>query len=322
MTDPPAPSVATPDELLGRYRIEARIGRGGMCEVFRATALAGPWEGHPVAIKRLSGEMAKNAQAVERFLVEADVSTMLRHPNIIEVLEAGQVGDGYFIAMELVDGRDLAAIMERCRTKRILLPVDFAVYLVSTLLTALEIAHDARSPSGQPLGIVHCDVTPGNVFISRSGEIKLGDFGIARVRAVEPHTEGLWGKPFWLPPEAFEGASPSPATDLWAAAVILYELLVNRRPFTGDSAEEVRAAVIECRPVPPLELRPDIGKELSDVVMNALSRDPDRRYASAEWFRAALARFWDERIGTQMAIASVVRGLFGSQAKGGGSGPS
>jgi serine/threonine-protein kinase len=304
----------TSSDAIGRYRLESRIGKGGMCEVYRATVLSGPWVGRTVAIKRLSADMAKNQQAIDRFLTEADVSVMLRHPNIIEVLEAAEVGESYFISMEFVDGRDLAAVLERCRAKKILLPVDFAVYVVSVLLGALEFAHEACSPRGDPLGIVHCDVTPGNIFISRLGEIKLGDFGVARVRSVEPHADGIWGNPYYLPPEAFEGASPAPSTDLWASAVILYELLTNRRPFSGSSLEEVSAAVQEASPTPPRELRPEISEDLSTVVMNSLSRDPDRRYATAGWFRAALARFWDERIGTQMAIASLVRALFGSES--------
>ena len=296
---------------LGRFALEARIGRGGMCEVYRAKVLSGTWEGRTVAIKRLSAEMAKNAQAIDRFLVEADVSAMLHHPNIIEVLEAGEAAGSYFIAMEYIDGRDLAAILERCRAKGILLPVDFSVYLVSALLEALECAHEACSPSGDPMGLVHCDVTPGNIFVSRVGYIKLGDFGIARVRAVEPHADGIWGKPYYLPPEAFEGASPNPATDLWAAGVILYELLTNTRPFTGSSLEEVGASIRAASPPSPVSLRPELDPALSLVATNALSRDPDRRYATAGWFRAALASFWDERIGNQMAIAAVVRGLFG-----------
>lgn len=314
MTEPTKETAGPSGRPLGRYRLEARIGRGGMCEVYRATAVAGPWAGRIVAIKRLLAEMATNPQAIDRFLTEADVSILLHHPNIVEVLEAGEMAGGYFIAMEHIDGRDLAAIMERCQAKGIHLPVDFALYVVSTLLLALEYAHEACSPGGDPLGIVHCDVTPGNVFVSRNGEIKLGDFGIARVRSVEPHTDGIWGKPYYLPPEAFEGMSPTPATDLWAAAVILYGLLTNRRPFAGQTIEEVGRAVRETDPPPPHQLRSEVPEELSQVVMSALSRDPDRRYATAGWFRAALARFMDERIATQMAIASVVRGLFGSDS--------
>ncbi len=307
------PAPEAPGRRLGRFSLQARIGKGGMCEVYRAVVREGPDAGRTLAIKRLSPEMAKNPQAIDRFLLEADVSSLLRHPNIIEVVEAGEAGGSYFIAMEYVDGRDLGAILERCRAKGILLPPDFSVYLVACLLDALDFAHDAVAPTGDPLGIVHCDVSPGNVFISRLGEIKLGDFGIARVRAVEQAAEvGVWGKPYYLPPEAFDDAPPTPAFDLWAAAVMLYELLTNRRPFTGSSIDEVAAAVRRAAPVPPAELRPGLAPELSEVVMNGLSRDPDRRYATAGWFKAALGPFWDDRIGNQMAIAAVVRGLFGT----------
>jgi serine/threonine-protein kinase len=296
---------------LGRYRLEARIGRGGMCDVYRATVLSGEWSGRSVAIKRLSAEMSKNPQAVDRFLTEADIASMLRHPNIVQVLEAAEIGESHYMAMEFVDGRDMGVVIDRCRAERAMLPVDFAVHLVSVLLSALEVAHEARSRAGRPLLIVHCDVSPGNVFISKQGEIKLGDFGVAQVRSLEPSPDGIWGKPYYLSPETFEGAPPAPAMDLWAAAVMLYELLTNVRPFSGASVDDVSAAVRGGRLLPPRELRPEIREELSNVVMTALSREPDRRYASAGKFRAALAGFLDERMGTQNAIASLIRALFG-----------
>jgi serine/threonine protein kinase len=294
----------------GRFDVETRIGRGGMCEVFRATVRDGEGAGQTVAIKRLSAQMAERPQAVEMFLAEAEVSQLLRHPHIIRVLEEGQVGDSYYIAMELVDGRDLGAILERCRKHRILLPADFSVYLTSVLLDALGYAHQAQSPIGDPLGLVHCDVSPGNVFISRNGEIKLGDFGIARVHSFEQPEIGIWGKPYYLAPEVFEGAAPNAGTDLWATAVILYELLTNQRPFSGDTTRKIAAAVRGDPPEPVIALRPEISPVLSEVVATALRRDPELRFPSAQTFREALAPFCDDRIGTQMAIAAVVRNLF------------
>jgi eukaryotic-like serine/threonine-protein kinase len=216
-----------------------------------------------------------------------------------------------------VDGKDLGAILERCRTRDILLPVDFSVFLVSQLLDALEYAHNARGPSGRRLGIVHCDVSPGNVFISRLGEIKLGDFGIARVRALESHGHareaGVWGKPYYLAPEALLGESPTPATDLWASAVILYELLTDKRPFHGHTLDELSAAIELARPDSPGDLRPGLPSGLAEVVLTALDHERLRRFGTAREFRSALRPFCDDRIGTPMAIASVVRGLFGNE---------
>jgi eukaryotic-like serine/threonine-protein kinase len=307
----------------GRFDILERIGRGGMCDVFRASVRNGSRAGEVVVIKRLSREMAGSPEAVEMFVGEADVSRLLRHRNIIEVFETGQASGesvgGYYIAMEFVDGKDLGAILDRCRLRQILLPVDFSVFLVSQLLDALEYAHNARGPSGRKLGIVHCDVSPGNVFISRFGEIKLGDFGIARVRALETHAAGareagLWGKPYYLAPEALRGESPTPATDLWAAAVILYELLTDRRPFEGHTLPELSAAIELAAPVSPADLRPGLPSGLAEVAVTALDAERLRRFGTAREFRSALRPFCDDRIGTPMAIASVVRGLFGNDS--------
>jgi serine/threonine-protein kinase len=317
--------TAAPPEgfAFGRFDILERIGRGGMCDVFRARVRHGSREGEVVVIKRLSREMAENPEAVEMFVGEADVSRLLKHRNIIEVFETGQAGGegggGYYIAMEYIDGKDLGAIIDRCRVRDILLPVDFSVFLVSQLLDALEYAHNARGPSGRRLGIVHCDVSPGNVFISRLGEIKLGDFGIARVRAIESHGSsdrqaGVWGKPYYLAPEALLGETPTPATDLWAAAVILYELLTDRRPFQGYTLEELSAAIELARPESPAELRPGLPSALAEVVLTALDQERLRRFGTAREFRSALRPFCDDRIGTPMAIASVVRGLFGNES--------
>ncbi len=315
MTGAPSPDA----QAFGRFDILERIGRGGMCEVYRARVRSGARQGEVVVIKRLSREMAESHEAVDMFIAEADVSRLLKHRNIIQVFETGQEsgesGGGYYIAMEFVDGKDLGAILDRCRTREILLPVDFSVFLVSQLLEALEYAHNARGPSGRRLGIVHCDVSPGNVFISRFGEIKLGDFGIARVRALESQAgdrDGVWGKPYYLAPEALLGEAPTPATDLWASAVILYELLTDKRPFHGHTLDELSAAIELAAPESPADLRPGLPSGLAEVLLTALDRERLRRFGTAREFRSALRPFCDDRIGTPMAIASVVRGLFGS----------
>jgi serine/threonine-protein kinase len=154
---------------------------------------------------------------------------MLHHANIVEVFEAGTIEENYYMAMEYIDGRDLGQVVKRCRERKILLPIDFAVFLGVTLLDALGYAHHASSLSGKPLGIVHCDVSPPNLFVSRVGEIKLGDFGIAKARALDTLDEAdarVWGKAYYLSPEAIE-AIDTPRT--LAAIVTIYEL-PNERP--------------------------------------------------------------------------------------------
>jgi serine/threonine-protein kinase len=262
-----------------------------------------------VAIKRLLPALAKDPRSVAQFAHEGELSRVLHHPHVVQVYEVGQVADQPFIAMELIDGRDLGQILKRCQTRGLSLPVDFAVYLTWALLDALSYAHGVSSESGEPLGLVHCDVSPSNLFISRTGEIKLGDFGVARAR-VGPQQE-INGKPYYVSPEFLRG-QVGPSADLWAATVTLYELIASRRPFTGRTPEEVYA-LVRSRSYPPLcSVRPEAPEALEQVIARGFAVDPQQRFASAAEFAEALTPLYDERIGTPLAIAAVVRGLFGA----------
>jgi eukaryotic-like serine/threonine-protein kinase len=228
------------------------------------------------------------------------------------VLDAGMLEDVSFLVMDLVDGRDLGHILRRCKARGIPLPVDFAVYLAKVLLEALAYAHTATGPEGTPLGIVHCDVSPSNLFISRIGEIKLGDFGVSRV-LVDGKLQGgeVLGKPYYLSPESLQGAV-SPDADLWAASVVLYELLTLGRPFVGSTPEEVFAGILSRKYRPLSKARPDVPRALDAVLERAFAENPEDRFPSAEEYARALAPHLDERVGTPLAIAAVVRGLFGT----------
>lgn len=296
----------------GRYELQALIGRGGMAEVFRAQILTGARAGEVVALKRLLPELATDAECVDLFTGEADVSRLLKHPNIVEVLEAGEVDDVYYMAMEYVEGRDLAAVLARCREKHILLPVDFAIYIARALLDALAFVHDAAGPNGQKLKVVHCDVSPSNVFISRNGEVKLGDFGIAKVRSLDRWDGGdlVWGKLSYLSPEQLTGGEFDQRADLWSAGSLLYEVLTNRKPFAARSAEELKEAIRTARPFSLTSAR-SISQGLERAILKALEKDPDRRYRSAGEFSEALSPFFQSEIGTPLGIAAMVRGLFG-----------
>ncbi len=283
-----------------------------MAEVYKARVLEGPRAGQLVAVKRLTPRLTTDAEAVDLFCGEADVSAMLRHPNIVEVFEAGVVGEVYYLTMEYVDGRDLALILSRCRERGIFLPVNFAVHIAMAVLDALAYAHEAKGPTGLPLNIVHCDVSPSNLFISRLGEIKLGDFGIAKVRAMGGDEEGgtLWGKLAYLAPEQLERRPLSTQVDLWGAATILYEALTNQRAIQGADNDQMQDALREGRIAGVESLRPEIPPGLGDVLHRALQIEPAHRFATAQEFAAALQPFHDEISGGALGIASVVRGLF------------
>jgi serine/threonine protein kinase len=303
----------TEPHRFGAYEIQSVLGKGGMAEVYRARALEGPRTGWPVAIKRLLPALAKDPVAVGQFAREGELSKTLDHPHVVKVYEAGVVSKQPYIAMELIDGRDLGQILKRCQSRGLFLPIDFAVYLSHVLLEALAYAHGLTSAAGEPLGLVHCDISPSNLFISRTGEIKLGDFGVARARFT-PQLE-INAKPYYVSPEVLKG-QVTPAADLWAATVTLYELLANRRPFTGTTPEEVYAAIRE-RAYPKLrDVRPEVPETLDHVIARGFAVDPKERFQSAIEFAQALTPLYDELIGTPLAIAAVVRGLFGAGESG------
>jgi serine/threonine-protein kinase len=302
--------MTEPHRIGGRYEIGELLGRGGMAEVYKARVVEGARAGETVALKRLTPRLTHDPEAVDLFCGEADVSGMLKHRHIVEVYDAGVVGDVYYLAMEYVDGRDLALILGRCRERGIFLPMNFAVHIALAVLDALAYAHTARGPTGLPLHIVHCDVSPSNLFISRLGEIKLGDFGIAKVRALgEPYDQTVWGKLAYLAPEQLRHVPPTPQVDLWGVAAILYECLTNERVVRGSN-EQMMEVLREGHIVGIESHRPEVPPGLSDVVHKALEMNPALRWQTAEQFADALRPYHDEISGGALGIASVVRGLF------------
>ena len=296
----------------GRFEVLQLLGRGGMAEVYKARVCDGPMAGQLIALKRLSPRLCEDPEAVDLFTGEADICRLLAHPNIVQVLEAGVVGELYYLAMEYVDGRDLAHILARCRERKIQLPVPFAIHIARCVLGALDYAHNASGPNGKRLNVVHCDVSPSNLFISRLGEIKLGDFGIAKVAAMGGHDPSgtLWGKLAYLAPEVLERAPLTPAVDLWGAAAVLYESLANQRAIQGQNTEMLQDNLRKLAIEPIEVLRDDLPDGLGDVLRKAFQRDPKKRYQTGREFDQALAPFHDEPAGGALGIASVVRGLF------------
>jgi eukaryotic-like serine/threonine-protein kinase len=296
------------------YRLDALVGKGGMAEVYRAVALEGPRIGRQVAVKRLLPALARDPGYVALFEQEAEVTRRLRHPNIVEVLDAGVAGGTPFIVMDYVDGKNLRQILAQCAARSILLPIDFGAYVAHVLAEALSHAHAGRDAEGRPLGIVHCDVSPSNVFISRFGEIKLGDFGVALKVGAAPGSPGAgaFGKVHYLAPEQIRGERPTPRTDVFALGSVFFEILTNDFAFPGDDVNEVGQRILAGKLRAPSELRPEVPFELDAMVLRCLTPDPRDRYPSAAAFSAELATRYDPAVGTPLAIAAVVRGLFGA----------
>lgn len=304
-----APSNAVPPVRLGDYALLSMLGRGGTGEVHFARGLAGPRAGQFVAIKRLHQRLAQDSEAVKRFVSEAQTLSMLDHPAIVKIFEAGVFDGHQCLVMEAIDGHDLGQVLRRSKSKRAFLPVDCACFLARTLLDALAAVHGATTRAGARLDLVHCDVSPHNLFVSRAGQIKLGDFGLAK-RANDQVDDALaQGRPAYLSPELLDG-EVSVLSDLWAAAVTAYELLTLECPFTGDSLEALGAAIRKGKEKGVREHRPELPAAIEVVLRKALEKDPALRYQSAADFAAALTPNFDAALGNSAAVAAMVRGLF------------
>jgi eukaryotic-like serine/threonine-protein kinase len=300
------------------YRVEALVGKGGMAEVYRATVSSGPRKGQTVALKRLLPELARDPAFVALFEREGEITRRLRHPAIVEVFDTGIAGGTPYLVMEYVDGRNLKQILAQCAARRILLPVDFGAYVAHVLADALAHAHAHAGvdAEGRPLGIVHCDLSPSNVFVSRLGEVKLGDFGVALTPGAALGTPGggAFGKVRYLAPEQLRGERIGPAVDLFALGAVLYEVLTNVPAFPGADVNEVGQAILGGRASPPSAVREDVPASLDVLVLRALAVEAEARPRSAAEFARDLSERYDRAIGTPLAIAAVVRGLFGATA--------
>lgn len=262
-------------DLVGeRYRLDARIAAGGMGEVWRAHD---ELMGRPVAVKLLRDDLAADPAAVERFHREARTAALLTHPNVASVFDV-VTGDHPAIVMELVDGESLSE-----RLRRGPLAVEEALRVADGLLAALEAAHAA--------GIVHRDVTPGNVLLSEGERVKVADFGIARTELDGSRltaTGNVIGTAHYLAPEQLQDDPPTPATDQYAAALVLYEALTGARPFEGATLAAAALARLRVPPTPLRRHRPEVPPAVAEVVMRALEPRPPDRFASVADMRAAL----------------------------------
>jgi len=266
-----------------RYRILERIAAGGMAEVYRAENAGLEGFKKIVAIKRVLPHLSEKKQFIGMFLDEARTSAHLSHSNCVQVFDIGVGDNTYFIVMEYVDGSDLKAVIEHRRRRGQRVPAEVACLVCERVCEGLAYAHEATDGKGRHLGIVHRDMSPPNVLITRHGEVKIADFGLARANSQLERSEPgiIKGKFSYLSPEAALGETVDHRTDIFAVGIMLWEMLAGRRLFLGESdLETVRQ--VQASTVPALRpLNPEVTPELERVVKGALARDPRDRYTSA-----------------------------------------
>ncbi|HVR64108.1 MAG TPA: serine/threonine-protein kinase [Polyangia bacterium] len=277
-----------------RYRITERVAAGGMAEVFRGVAESLQGFRKNIAIKRILPNLTKNKKFVAMFLDEARLSLALQHANIVQVFDIGHSDDTYFIVMEYVDGVPLKALMEWRRRIGRRIPIANTLHIIMEMCKGLSYAHELLNPdTGKPLGIVHRDISPPNVLISKQGEIKVVDFGLAKATSQLENTDPgvVKGKMSYLSPEAARGEEVDHRADIFAVGILLYEMLTGKRLFYGETDYQTVELVRNAK-IPPLKAQnPQVETELEDIVRKSLARRAEDRYQSALDLQDALAHY-------------------------------
>jgi serine/threonine-protein kinase len=282
------PAVATSLRRLGRYELVARIGEGGMAEVYLARQ-RGPRQFEKlVVVKVVHPQVASQPQMAAMLLDEARIAALVKHPNCVDIYDLGEEDGNFFIAMEYLEGESLAAILRASQQGPRLDPFSTAK-IVSECAAGLHAAHELKSLEGEPLELVHQDVTPGNVFVLYTGQVKLVDFGVATIRTMG-ESDLVRGKAGYLAPELLDGARANRRTDVFALGVVLWEALTLRRLFWAPEEEKVFQRIRTLTVPPPSQLEPTVVRDLDEVCLKALERDPDKRFQTADAMRDEIAQ--------------------------------
>jgi serine/threonine protein kinase len=267
----------------GKYHIARKIADGGMAEIFVGTQHGMEGFERPVVLKRILAPLVADPQFRNMLIDEAHVAMGLNHSNIVQVLDLGHVRGRYFLVMELVDGWDLSQILARAASAQFPLPPEIVLYITAEICRALAYAH-ARTRDGQPLAIVHRDVSPQNVLVSEQGEVKLTDFGIAKAMGRRERTNQgvIKGKLAFMSPEQASGWVLDNRSDLFALGTMLYLCFTDRRPFEAPTDLESITRVRECKFTPPEVVKPGLNRALVKIIHRAMQALPANRYQSAD----------------------------------------
>ncbi len=276
-----------------RYRVVEKLESGGMAEVFRAESEGLQGFRKQVAIKRVLPHLSSKKKFISMFLDEARLSAQLSHSNCVQVFDIGVGDSAFFIVMEFVDGANLKAIIEHIKKSGRDFPVEAAVHISLELCKGLAYAHELTDPNGVPLHIVHRDMSPPNVLITKHGEVKIVDFGLAKANSQLERSEPgiIKGKFSYLAPEAAMGQDVDARTDIFAVGIILWELLAGQRLFLGDTDFQT-VKKVQAAQVPSIsQINKKVPPELERILMKTLARDPNQRYRTARDLGLDLSKF-------------------------------
>jgi serine/threonine-protein kinase len=276
-----------------RYHLLEKLESGGMAEVFLGEATSVQGFKKRVAIKRVLPHLASHTNFIGMFLDEARLGARLTHANIVSVFDIGKSDNSFFIVMEFVDGTNLKKIMETFRLKEQHFPLKDVIYIAMETCRGLSYAHELIDDDGHPVELVHRDVSPPNILISKRGEVKVTDFGLAKARTQLERTDPgvVKGKFSYLSPEVATGQDVDARADIFALGVCLWEMLAGRRLFLGDTDYETVQAVSNADVPSLVGVHPEVDPQFESLILKALARDPNNRFPSAREFGDALASY-------------------------------
>ncbi|ATB49356.1 serine/threonine protein kinase [Corallococcus macrosporus] len=310
------PPAAPPRDTgrFGNYRLIDRIAVGGMAEIFLAHQQQDDGRESPVVIKRIRPHLSKHAAFVKMFLNEARLAAQLNHPNVVQIHDLGKIADSYFIAMEYVSGRDMRRVVPKAEALGIPFPLVYAVKIASCVCAGLHHAHTKADLYGNPLNIVHRDVSPENVVVAFDGSVKILDFGIAKAANQMEQTRNgeIKGKLSYMSPEQCLGKPLDCRSDIFSLGVVLYEWLTGFKLFTGESEAAVMRSITEGKIYAPSYFREDLPERLEVILMRALERDRDKRYQTAAQMQKDLDAFLDayDFTPTALHLSNFIKQLF------------
>ncbi|MDP3504637.1 MAG: serine/threonine-protein kinase [Myxococcales bacterium] len=277
-------------ETYGRYQLLKKLATGGMAQIYLARQLGVQGFEKLLVVKRILPHLAENEDFITMFLDEARIAARLNHPNVVQIFDLGQQDDTFYIAMEYIHGEDVRKVWKQAERQGTAIPIPLICRIIIESCSGLDYAHKKADPGGRPLNIVHRDISPQNILVSFEGGVKVVDFGIAKAadQATVTKSGVLKGKYSYMSPEQAQGKQVDARTDVFALGVVLYELLTGARLFKRANDIQTLNAVTECKIEPPSNVDARLPKDLDAIVMRALAKNRDDRYADAREMQQAL----------------------------------
>ncbi len=311
---PPGP---VPIQRYGKYYLVSKLAEGGMAEIFLAKQVGVEGFEKNVVVKRMLAHLSGAGDFVSMFLDEARLASALSHPNVVQVLDLGFEEGCYFIAMEYLAGEDFSAVIRSAAKQRTYVPLNIALKVLADAAHGLDYADTFTDSKGQPLNVVHRDVSPSNIFVAYSGQVKVLDFGIAKAESRVTNTTAgvVKGKYQYMSPEQAQSLPVDKRSDVYSLGVCMYEAMCNARPFARDTDLAILNAVLKNEYRPPRQLRPDLPVELEQILVKALAPSADDRFQSAGEFAGAIESYLraSTSVTSGTAITQYMTSFFGPE---------